>query len=86
MARAAVRQRAFVVAGLALVSAPAMRAHAQQPAQAVARDDARFSFYDHGPYRPGVPKPESLLGYPIGGPLDVAAKETVEWWQAELNE
>jgi hypothetical protein len=32
----------------------------------VARDDARFSFYDRGPYRPGIPKPESLLGYPIG--------------------
>jgi len=66
MTRAAVRQRAFLVAGIALVSAPATRAHAQQPAQAVARDDARFSFYDRGPYRPGVPKPESLLGYPVG--------------------
>jgi hypothetical protein len=32
----------------------------------VARDDARFSFYDRGPYRPGIPKPESLLGYPVG--------------------
>ena len=32
----------------------------------MARDDARFSFYDRGPYRPGIPKPESLLGYPVG--------------------
>ena len=32
----------------------------------VARDDARFSFYDRGPYRPGIPRPESVLGYPIG--------------------
>lgn len=30
------------------------------------RDDARFSFHDRGPYRPAVPRPDSLLGYPIG--------------------
>ena len=30
------------------------------------RDDAHFSFYDRGPYRPQVPRPESLLGYQIG--------------------
>ena len=30
------------------------------------RDDARFSFYDRGPYRPNVPRPDSILGYPLG--------------------
>ncbi|HEX3160417.1 MAG TPA: M14 family zinc carboxypeptidase, partial [Gemmatimonadaceae bacterium] len=38
---------------------------AQQPAAAT-RDDAAFSFYDRGPYRPQVPRPDSLLGYAIG--------------------
>ena len=37
------------------------------PAQrAPQRDDAHFSFYDRGPYRPGIPRPESILGYAIG--------------------
>ena len=30
------------------------------------RDDRAFSFYDRGPYRSGVPRPEQLLGYEIG--------------------
>src|SRR5687767_3347965 len=30
------------------------------------RDDARFSFYARGPYRPNVPRPESILGYNVG--------------------
>ena len=30
------------------------------------RDDRTFSFYDHGPYRPGIPRPESILGYGVG--------------------
>ncbi|MHB8837891.1 MAG: M14 family zinc carboxypeptidase [Gemmatimonadaceae bacterium] len=30
------------------------------------RDDARFSFYAKGPYRPAVPKPDDVLGYGIG--------------------
>src|SRR5688572_10648476 len=30
------------------------------------RDDRNFSFYDRGPYRPSVPKPEAVLGYAIG--------------------
>ena len=30
------------------------------------RDDARFSFYDRGPYRPNVPRPETILGYEVG--------------------
>src|SRR3984957_9893590 len=31
-----------------------------------ARDGRAFSFYDRGPYRPGIPKPDSLLGSPAG--------------------
>jgi hypothetical protein len=30
------------------------------------RDDRAFSFYDRGPYRPNVPRPESILGYEVG--------------------
>ena len=30
------------------------------------RDDRNFSFYDRGPFRPSVPRPDSLLGYGIG--------------------
>ncbi|HEY0777819.1 MAG TPA: M14 family zinc carboxypeptidase, partial [Gemmatirosa sp.] len=31
-----------------------------------ARDDRRFEFTARGPYRPDVPRPEALLGYPLG--------------------
>jgi hypothetical protein len=30
------------------------------------RDDQGFSFYARGPYRPNVPRPDSLLGYRVG--------------------
>ena len=66
MSRAAMRRRVLIVAGVALALTPATRVSAQQPTPTIARDDARFSFYDRGPYRPGIPRPESLLGYPIG--------------------
>ena len=32
----------------------------------VAQTDERFDFYDRGPYRAGVPRPESILGYDVG--------------------
>ncbi|MDB4882443.1 MAG: Zinc carboxypeptidase [Gemmatimonadetes bacterium] len=51
-------------AALALSAASA--AHAQGAAPTDARDDAHFSFYDRGPYRPAIPRPESILGYAIG--------------------
>ena len=66
MPRAAMRRRVLIIAGVALALTPASRVPAQQPTPTIARDDARFSFYDRGPYRPGIPRPESLLGYPIG--------------------
>ncbi|MEO8562852.1 MAG: M14 family metallopeptidase [bacterium] len=62
--------RRFTLTALAvMLAAPAQLALAQrapaQPADAP-RDDARFSFYDRGPYRPSVPTPDSILGYAIG--------------------
>jgi hypothetical protein len=30
------------------------------------RDDQGFTFYERGPYRAGVPRPDSLLGYRVG--------------------
>ena len=36
------------------------------PARDSVRDDARFSFYGRGPYRPNVPRPETILGYEVG--------------------
>jgi hypothetical protein len=30
------------------------------------RDDRAFTFYDRGPYRSGIPRPEQVLGYDIG--------------------
>jgi hypothetical protein len=42
------------------------------------RDDRRFSFYDRGPYRPAVPRPEATLGY------DVGAWHTQYAWQERV--
>ncbi|MEX2155013.1 MAG: M14 family zinc carboxypeptidase [Gemmatimonadaceae bacterium] len=48
----------------------AVAAHASAGAQTASRDsirdDRNFSFYDRGPYRPEVPRPDSLLGYRVG--------------------
>ena len=59
-------RRCVLLAGVALAATRAVSAAAQQAPVPAARDDARFSFYDRGPYRPGIPRPEALLGYPIG--------------------
>ena len=59
-------RRRALLAGVALALAPVAYAIAQPPASTAARDDARFSFYDRGPYGAGIPRPESVLGYPIG--------------------
>jgi hypothetical protein len=58
-----------LLAPLAALAAlpPGSEAHAQIGAvRDSIRDDRTFSFYDRGPYRPSVPRPDSLLGYPIG--------------------
>jgi hypothetical protein len=39
---------------------------AQWSARDSVRDDRSFTFYDHGPYRAGIPRPESILGYAVG--------------------
>ena len=50
---------ALLLAPSALLAQPAARIDS-------VRDDRNFSFYDRGPYRPGVPRPETILGYDIG--------------------
>jgi hypothetical protein len=45
--------------------ASSIRAQSAPPRDSI-RDDARFSFYARGPYRPNVPKPETILGYDVG--------------------
>ena len=41
-------------------------ADAQLAGRDTIRDDRNFSFYDRGPFRPQVPRPDSLLGYGVG--------------------
>ena len=53
-----------VLFAIALVATSAA-AQSGTPRDSV-RDDARFSFYARGPYRPNVPRPESILGYDVG--------------------
>jgi hypothetical protein len=48
---------------LLLLAAPLA---AQSTARDSIRDDVRFSFYDRGPYRPAVPRPESILRFQLG--------------------
>jgi hypothetical protein len=52
-----------MLAGAASVPAGAQRAVLTSD---TLRDDRFFSFYDRGPYRPQVPRPDSLLGYGVG--------------------
>ena len=55
---------AILATALALlpVTAPAQQ---RVPVDSL-RDDRAFSFYEHGPYRASVPRPEAVLGYPVG--------------------
>ncbi|HUR77148.1 MAG TPA: M14 family zinc carboxypeptidase, partial [Acidimicrobiales bacterium] len=46
-----------------------------QPPTAPQQQRAAFDLYSRGPYRAGVPRPESVLGYEIG------ARETTYWEQ-----
>lgn len=49
------------------VLAASATASAQGPASRDSiRDDHLFSFYDRGPYRAQVPRPDSVLGYKVG--------------------
>ena len=61
---------AALAAGVAAASIAIAPLAAQGPAplraDSALRDDRAFSFYDRGPYRAAVPRPDSLLGYAIG--------------------
>ena len=48
----------------ALVAAPLAAQHSVVPDSI--RDDRDFSFYARGPYRSGIPRPETILGYNVG--------------------
>jgi len=50
-----------IVLALLLISTPALAQRSPAP-----RDDANFSFYSGGPYRAGVPRPETILGFNVG--------------------
>jgi hypothetical protein len=52
----------FVVA---LTTAPSAGAQSSFNRDSI-RDDRNFSFYERGPYRSQVPRPDSLLGYAVG--------------------
>ncbi|MGI9139754.1 MAG: M14 family zinc carboxypeptidase [Gemmatimonadaceae bacterium] len=60
--------KAIRLATFVLLVAPLATAKAQLPVlrDSIGRDDRNFSFYSRGPYRAGVPRPETLLGYNVG--------------------
>ena len=58
--------RRLCLVALAAVTLLATAATAQSPSRDSIRDDRFYSFYDRGPYRPQVPRPDSILGYGIG--------------------
>ena len=53
-----------VVLPLLLACAPSLSA--QSSSRDSVRDDRSFTFYDHGPYRADIPRPESILGFAVG--------------------
>ena len=59
-------RRILITSLVAALIVPAS-AEAQQrtPTDSI-RDDRNFSFYDRGPYRASIPRPESILGYDVG--------------------
>src|SRR5688500_5611203 len=65
---AALLSTALPLAAIAAGGRPAaaQRISFRAETDTVVRDDRRFDFYDRGPYRPAVPRPDSLLGYPVG--------------------
>ena len=61
------RPGSFTALALAVASfvAPIV-AHGQQRDTLVGRDDRAFTFFAEGPYRRTVPRPDSVIGVPIG--------------------
>jgi hypothetical protein len=58
--------RRVALFAVALLATPLLPLSAQPPRVQAPRDDANFSFYGSGPYRAGVPRPDSVLGVAIG--------------------
>ena len=57
--------RLLILAAATLSFTSSLVGQARLPLDSI-RDDRNFSFYDRGPYRPNVPRPESILGYTVG--------------------
>lgn len=53
------RRRSLALLVLVVCSCAPAAVHAQ-------RDDSRFDFYARGPYRENVPRPQSILRFPVG--------------------
>ena len=62
------RVASALLALVVLLAAPRSLAAQDEasPPRPAPRDDRAFSFYDRGPFRPAVPRPEALLGYAVG--------------------
>ena len=58
--------RNLLCLALAVAAASPAAAQPQSLVSDTLRDDRFFSFYDRGPFRPQVPRPDSLLGYGVG--------------------
>lgn len=58
--------RRLILFALLLLALPGTaEAQSRMPTDSI-RDDRNFSFYAKGPYREAIPRPESILGYPVG--------------------
>ncbi len=58
--------RRLLLSALLVLSVPTLGvAQGRTPTDSI-RDDRNFSFYDKGPYRAAIPRPESILGYNVG--------------------
>ncbi|HEX7174089.1 MAG TPA: M14 family zinc carboxypeptidase, partial [Pyrinomonadaceae bacterium] len=58
--------RAFFLAASLVITLAAPAAFAQTPSTTQAARDARFDFYERGPYREQVPRPQSILRFDVG--------------------
>jgi hypothetical protein len=59
-------RRILIALALTTTAAGAQPSQIASPARDSIRDDRFFSFYDRGPYRSQVARPDSLLGYSVG--------------------
>jgi hypothetical protein len=59
------RRPLLALLAVVAMSAAPVRAQLRPPVDSL-RDDRAFTFYGHAPYRAGIPRPEAILGYPVG--------------------